>query len=238
MQEQIFMGITDDLACLSAMQLSDSLFPTGLFAASNGLESLFLNKRITTVHELIEFDRVCLEQQIGPSDCIVVSNTYKSCLSHDYKSIMDIDSICSSMKTIRETREASFRSGIQLARCVREFENSEILDWYWNEIQKGKATGVYPVSFAICCNALKITREKSILVLMYGFVASITGAALRLGMIQHFDGQKIIHELKPLISRIARESSAKPLEDVWQFSPQMEINQMSHEGMDSKMFIT
>jgi len=74
--------------------------------------------------------------------------------------------------------------------------------------------------------------------LLYGFVASNVGAALRLGMIQHFESQKIIHYLKPLIVKVAKENSNKTIAEMWQFFPQIEIYQMSHEKMDSKMFIT
>ena len=231
---------TDNLAEeLDMMQLSDSFFPTGLFATSNGLESLFLNKKINTAHELIEFNKVYLEQQLGPSDCIVLANTHDFAKSLNFKKIKELDSICSSIRIIKETREASFRSGIQLARCVKEFQNNdELLNWYYDEIQNGSVTGVYPVSFAICCNALGIKKEKVLLMFLYGFVVSNVGAALRLGMIQHFEGQKIIHSLKPLMAKIAKENSNKPIEEMWQFSPQIEINQMYHEKMDSKMFIT
>lgn len=234
------MGITDELEGeLDVMQLSDSFFPTGLFATSSGLESLFLNKKVTTLGELIEFNRTCLEQQVGPGDCVVLANAIDLCASEMYGEIREADTLCSAMKAIRETREASSRSGVQLARCVREFQDGDkVLGWYWGEIQDGRLTGVYPVSFAVCCNALGITKDRASLMLLYGFVASTAGAALRLGMIQHFESQKMIHELKPLISKIAKQSSAKSLEDIWQFSPQIEINQMSHEEMDSKMFIT
>ena len=234
------MDTTDELEReLGVMQLSDSFFPTGLFAASSGLESLFLDGKVTTARGLVEFNRVCLERQVGPCDCVVLANTHGLCASEEYGGIREADAICCAMKTIKEAREASCRSGTQLARCVREFRGGDaVLNWYWGEVQNGNVTGVYPVSFAVCCNALGIAVEKSLLMMLYGFVASTAGAALRLGMIQHFEGQKVIHELKPLISRIARESSSRPLEDIWQFSPQMEINQMYHEGMDSKMFIT
>ena len=35
-----------------------------------------------------------------------------------------------------------------------------------------------------------------------------------------------------------KENSNKSLFDMWQFAPQFDIIQMSHEKMDSKMFIT
>ena len=234
------MIIDDNLVDeLDVMQLSDSFFPTGLFATSNGLESLFLGKKINTASELIEFNRTYIEQQIGPSDCIVLANVYNFAESMNFEKIKELDSICSSIRTIKETRDAAFRSGIQLTRCVREFcSDNRLLSWYYDEIQADNITGVYPVSFGICCNALGIKKEKSLLMLLYGFVVSTVGAALRLGMIQHFESQKIIHNLKPMMAKVTKESLDKTIEDIWQFCPQLEINQMSHEQMDSKMFIT
>ncbi len=73
---------------------------------------------------------------------------------------------------------------------------------------------------------------------LYGFYVCFVGAALRLGLIHHFEGQKIIHNIKPIISQTIKEYSNKPLSEIWQFAPQMDIIQMSHEKMDSKMFIT
>jgi len=224
---------------LEVMQLSDSFFPTGLFATSNGLENLFLERKISTAHELMEFITTHIEQQIGPTDCVLLANAHNLAKSSDYEKIKELDSIASSIRTIKETREASVRSGIQLTRCVTEFQkNDKILNWYYNQIQDGHVTGVYPISFAICCKALGIKREKALLMLLYGFVVSSVGAALRLGMIQHFESQKIIHNLKPLMTKIAKENSNKSIEKIWQFCPQIEINQMIHEQMDSKMFIT
>jgi len=94
------------------------------------------------------------------------------------------------------------------------------------------------VAFAVCCNALEIKKEKAMAMMLYGFTVGIVGAALRLGIIQHFEGQKIIHSLKPIISQTIKEYSNKSLLEMWQFAPQVDITQMSHEKMDSKMFIT
>ncbi len=94
------------------------------------------------------------------------------------------------------------------------------------------------MAFAISCNALKIKKEKSMTMFLYGFTVGIVGAALRLGLIHHFEGQKIIHSIKPIISKTIKEYSNKSLFEMWQFAPQVDIVQMSHEKMDSKMFIT
>ncbi len=224
---------------LGVMQLSDSFFPTGIFATSNGLEFLFTEKKIQGMTDLIEMVRTNIIQQIGPSDCVALANAFDSASKHDFDKVCEVDNIVFATKLIKEIRNASVRSGVQLIKCVSEFvKDDEILNQYKNNIIKNKSYGIFPVAFAICCNALKIKKEKSMMMFLYGFTVGIVGAALRLGLIHHFEGQKIIHSIKPIISKTIKEYSNKSLFEMWQFTPQIDIVQMSHEKMDSKMFIT
>ncbi|QLH09603.1 urease accessory protein [Candidatus Nitrosotenuis sp. DW1] len=213
-------------------------FPTGLYANSNGLESIFQNNKKITHLEVERIIETQLKQQIGPTDLIVMLNALKFASEREFDKISELDMKANSMKNIKEVREASKRSGIQLAKCVKEFVNDKILEKYLEFHQKGTADGAYPVSFGLCANALGIDPQKAGLMFLYGFVVSVAGAASRMGIIQHYQAQKTIHELKPLIIKIVRESLDKSTKDIWQFAPHLEILQMHHDRMDSKMFIT
>ncbi len=233
------MNIDEIEQDLGVMQLSDSFFPTGIFATSNGLEFLFKEKKIQGMKDLIEMIRVSINQQIGPSDCVALANVIDSADKNELDKVMEADKIVFSTKPVKEIRNASVRSGVQLIKCVSEFvKDNKILNLYKDNITKNNAYGVFPVAFGVCCNALKINKEKSLAMMLYGFTVGIVGAALRLGIIQHFEGQKIIHDIKPIISQTIKEYSNKSLLEMWQFAPQVDIVQMSHEKMDSKMFIT
>ncbi len=235
----MYMNIDEIEQELGVMQLSDSFFPTGIFATSNGLEFLFTEKKIQGMTDVIDMIRINIIQQMGPSDCVALANAFDSANKHDFDKVIEADNIVFATKSIKEIRNASVRSGVQLIKCVSEFvKDDEILNQYKNNIIKNKAHGIFPVAFAICCNALKIKKEKSMTMLLYGFTVGVVGAALRLGLIQHFEGQKIIHRIKPIISETIKEYSNKSLFEMWQFAPQVDIIQMSHEKMDSKMFIT
>lgn len=235
----MYMNIDEIEQDLGVMQLSDSFFPTGIYATSNGLEFLFTEKKIKSMTDLIEMIRINITQQIGPTDCVALGNAFDSATKHDFDKIIEADNIVFATKSIKEIRDASIRSGVQLVKCVSEFVvDDKILKQYQDSIIENKVHGVFPVAFAICCNALKIKKEKSMMMMLYGFTVGIVGAALRLGVIQHFEGQKIIHRIKPIISKTIKEFSSKSLLEMWQFAPQIDIVQMSHEKMDSKMFIT
>jgi len=228
--------INEDLAM---MQLSDSFFPTGLFATSNGLEFLFSKNQIKGVYDLKNIIKTNIIQQIGPSDCIALVNALKNANDNNFEKIIQTDEISFSMKSIKEIRNASVNSGTQLIKCVSIFvKENNILNQYQKAIKEKKVYGVFPVAFAICCNALKIKKEKSMAMLLYGFTVSIVGAALRLGLIQHLESQEIIHDVKSTIFQTIKNNKNKSIFDMWQFTPQLDIVQMSHEKMDSKMFIT
>ena len=239
----MFMSTNDDdaimkAADLSMMQLSDSFFPTGMYSMSNGLEAIFYSGKKIKAQELRELIKTYLEYQIGPADCTALGNAYEYAARSNLAKLLEVDKAIFSMKLVQEIRDASMRSGTQLVRCIRSFSNNKILGQYEDAIRGGQAFGPYPVALAVAANAFLIPKEKTALVMLYSFSVSIVGAALRLGMLQHFDGQKVIDELKPTIAKVIKANINRPIEGIWQFAPSIDITQISHERMNSKMFIT
>jgi urease accessory protein len=231
-------NIIVDMADLSMMQLSDSFFPTGMYSMSNGLEAIFYSGKKIKAEELRELVKTYLEYQIGPADCTALGNAYENAASSNLAKLLEVDRTIFSMKLVQEIRDASIRSGTQLVRCIRSFSDNKILGEYEDAIRGGQAFGAYPVALAVAANAFLIPKEKAALMMLYSFSVSIVGAALRLGMLQHFDGQKVIDELKPTIVRVIKANMNRPIEGIWQFAPSIDVIQISHERMNSKMFIT
>ena len=224
---------------ISLLQLSDSFFPTGSYTTSNGLEALFYKNRIKNPNELRDLIQVYLEQQIGPADCTALGNSYKYIQMSDLPKMLEVDQTLFSMKLVKEIRDASCRAGTQLLKCLNSFiTNSKLLDLYLEAINKRQASGVYPVALAIASKTLNIPKNKTGLMMLYSFSVSVVGAGLRLGLVQHFEGQRIIHELKPIILEAVKSNIDRPLESMWQFVPDIDIIQIQHERMSSKMFIT
>lgn len=227
-----------DMADLSMMQLSDSFFPTGMYSMSNGLEAIFYSGKKMKSEELRELVKTYLEYQIGPADCTALGNAYEYASRSSLSKLLEVDRAIFSIKLVQEIRDASIRSGTQLVRCIRSFSDNKILGQYEDAIRGGKAFGPYPAALAVAANAFLIPKEKAALMMLYSFSVSIVGAALRLGMLQHFDGQKVIDELKPTIVKVTKANINRPIEGIWQFAPSIDVIQIAHERMNSKMFIT
>ena len=227
---------------IGLLQLSDSFFPTGMYTMSNGLEALFYSKEkklIAKPDVLLNLLKVFIENQIGPADCTALGAAYEQIIKNNIPKLIEVDNVIFSMKLIEEIRNASSRSGTQLLRCVGSFiTDDKLLNEYLKAVSSKKATGVFPVAMAVSAHSLGIARNKAALIMLYGFTVSMVGAALRMGMLQHFDGQMIIHRLRDVLVTTIRSNINRPLTGIWQFAPGIDLIQISHEKMPSKMFIT
>ena len=231
---QTWPAMDEDL--LGIMQMSDSMFPAGVFAMSHGIESMHLAGDMATAEDLEGMLRSCLEHQIGPSDCSAAAQAHRHAVRGDISGILELDARYMATKSVREARDASARSGTQMITCITEILDDETALRYTAQIRGGGASGSYPVSFGVCCRAMGVSEYGTALALAYGFVAGSVGAALRLGIIQHVEAQHAIRSLKLDMERAAHTGCESDI--LWQFCPQAEIMQMSHEELDSKMFIT
>ena len=234
-----------ELQLLGAMQLSDSMFPSGLYAASNGLESMFLDGSVTSAGGLAGLCRTLIGQQVGPCDCVMAARACSLAAAGDDAGLADLDAECAALKPVREQREAAARSGAQLARGVGRCGGGGgggVIARYCRAVSSGAASGTYPVALGACCGSLGMAPGHAALVALYGFAASMVGAALRLGIIHHIEGQEIIHGLKPQMAAAAREAEGRAAgggdAGAWQFAPLAEIAQMGHERMDARMFVS
>ncbi|HSB50265.1 MAG TPA: urease accessory UreF family protein [Nitrosopumilaceae archaeon] len=224
------------------MQLSDSFFPSGMFSMSSGLESLANAHKITNWNDVLNFILEQIEFQIFPCDCTVLSLAFSGVKNNDLKTVVDIDKKYYSMKFAKEVRNSSTRSGKQLLNSLIHMidnQGDRIFLYEFNEKIKSKETpGTYPITLAICAICLDIPIESVTRMLLYSFSSSVVSAAIRLGLIQHLDAQKILKLLAQPINTFILTNKTKNIQDIWQLTPLVEIHQMNHERNESRMFIT
>ena len=143
------------------------------------------------------------------------------------------------MKLIKEIRDATCRSGSQMLKCIKVLvSNNKILNLYIDAVKNAETPATHPIVTALSCNIFGIEKKRAMLLMLHGFSTSMVGASLRLGLIDHIQSQKILHNLKPHIIQTIERFISVPLENMWQFTPEYDLVQMSHEQKFSKMFIT
>ena len=148
------------------------------------------------------------------------------------------------MTLSKEVRNSSVRSGKQVFSCLKHMiENTENKNYFINQInnkiESNEMQCTYPIALAISAVCLEIPIQSILRILLYSFSSSVVSAAIRLGIVQHLDAQKILLLLAGTINNIiSKNILKKSISDIWQLVPLTEINQMKHEHNESKMFIT
>jgi len=225
------------------MQLADSSFPSGMFSMSGGLESLSHYNIITNWKQVHEFILEQIEFQLIPCDCSILRITMDAVKKNDILQILSIDNKFYSMKLTKDVRNSLVRSGKQVFNCLMHTEDdsnqkNNFLKQFKIKIDANKTPCTYPVALGVYAQCLDISLESAMKILLYSFCSSVTSAAIRLGIIQHLDSQKILGLMAEPVNTFVANKIKDSITDIWQFTPMTEIHQMFHEHNDSRMFIT
>jgi urease accessory protein len=217
------------------MQLADSFFPSGMFGLSGGLESFVKSGRIKSRNDVFQFIRHQMTFQLVPFDCVVLSAVMNAAKKGDLASAVAADNLCYSLKLIKEVRIASTRSGRQLLNCLVHMTNDRFAKKIHAQVERKVSAGTYPACLAVAANALGVPEKSAIRMMLYSYCVSVVGAAVRLGIISHIEGQSILTQLAHDVNSA---KVSKNISEMWQLTPLAEIMQMQHEQDDLRMFIT
>jgi len=218
------------------MQLADSFFPSGMFGMSGGLESFVKSGRIRNGSDVLSFARRQVQFQVVPCDCAVLLIVMDSAKKGDVERAVAADNRCHSMKLAKEVRIASARSGRQILNCVLHIAPNKFAKQFYGKVEAGASAGTYPACLAVAASALRIPQKSALRMMLYSYSASVVGSAIRLGVIEHLEGQRILTQLAPEISSM--QVRKKDIDELWQLAPLAEILQMQHEREELRMFIT
>ena len=71
---------------------------------------------------------------------------------------------------------------------------------------------------------------------LFSTASQMVGAATRLVPLGQLDAQKILWSLGPLIAGLARECLGKGPQDIWSFTPRLEVAGMRHAKLEQRLF--
>jgi urease accessory protein len=72
--------------------------------------------------------------------------------------------------------------------------------------------------------------------LLHSTAALLVGAGLRLLPIGQLDGQRVLAALREPIARLAGRAASATAEDMWSFTPGLEIAGVRHTDLEGRLF--
>ena len=71
---------------------------------------------------------------------------------------------------------------------------------------------------------------------LYSTAALLVGAGLRLVALGQVDGQRVLAAMRPRIARLAAAAAAASADDMWSFTPGLELASLRHATLDARLF--
>ena len=225
-----------DLALLALLQLTDGLFPAGGFAHSLGLETYCQAGLVKDRAGLEAFVRAHLDGSAGPSDAVAVATTVRRATADDLEGCLEVDARLHAMRVVPEFSAASRQMGRQTLRIAAAWAKDPWLEGFAARVDAGTSPGHYAVAFGAAAGRAGVTAEPAVSAYLYATAAMLVNAALRLFPIGQLEGQQTLAGLRPRIAALAGCAVAADLDDMWSFTPGLELAGLRHAELDMRLF--
>ncbi|MBF0794328.1 urease accessory protein UreF [Mammaliicoccus lentus] len=227
-----------DHAHLRLFQFCDSQFPTGAFSHSFGLETYIQRD---TVHDEETFKQwlvLFLNEQLTYADGLTMRLVYEALNQNDTEKILYLDKVLFVQTLPKETRVGSKQMGNRMVKLAAELYDSEWIKWYQTQ-NKNKKAKLHPaICFTMLGHHLGVDIETIIDYYLYQNVSSLTQNAVRAIPLGQTAGQRIVHGMIPFMKDTRNHIMTLDESQLGITAPGLEINQMEHENVNVRIFIS
>jgi urease accessory protein len=224
------------LALLTLLQLADGLFPAGAFAHSLGLETYAQAGLVKDRVGLEAFVRAHLEGSAGPADAVAVSCAVRCAATSDLDGCLAIDARVDAMRFVPEFTAASRQMGRQTLRVAASWARDPLLESFAARVESGATAGHYPVVFGAAAGRAGVEPEAAAVAYLYATASMLVNAALRLLSLGQLEGQRLLAALRPRIAALGAGAALAAIDDVWSFTPGLELAGLRHAELDMRLF--
>ena len=225
-----------DRRLLSLLHFADSAFPTGGYAHSFGLEHYCQAGLVRDRDGLERFLVMQLEGSGGPCDATAVAGALRAAGREDLEACRQLDAALEAMKVVKEFREGSRQMGRQTLRVAVALTGDRNLAVHLDDVNADRTSGHHAVAFGMVAGTLGWDAKAAAIAFLYSTTALLVGAALRLLPMGQVEGQGVLWSLHPVIERVAQDAAERGPEDLWSFTPGLDIQGMLHERLDARLF--
>jgi urease accessory protein len=228
--------MTADRALLTLLQFSDGLFPIGGYAHSFGLETYVQDGRVSDRAGLEAFVAAHLEGSAGPADGAAAAIAARLAARADVDGWLALDARLDAMKSVPEFRMASRQMGRQALRVAADIGDDTFLAGLAQAVGDDRAAGHHATVFGAAVGRAGTDPERAAAAYLYATAALLVGAGLRLIALGQLDGQRVLAAVRPRIERLAAAAASATTDDLWSFTPALDIAGVRHATLERRLF--
>lgn len=232
----------DNLGLLKLLHMADSALPIGSTAHSFGIETLVAEGNL----EVAQLEGFLLDylEEFGVLESTFCRLAYRLNSTPEQSNFgirwLELNNRMSAFKTARESRIASATLGRRLLQLVYSLEQEPILQ---DALQKAKTTGSeihYSIAFGLTGSIIGVDETATVLAYLQQSLSCLVSACQRLMPLGQSQAAQIVWGLKPTLLTIASRSEMTILnpDDLFIFTPLLDIGSMRHPGLATRLFIS
>ena len=206
-------------------------FPTGAFSYSHGLEAVAEAGAVYDRTTLQGWIAAIIEHGSGRIDTDILRDAYRAAEAGDPAALTAANRRGIAFRATSELALESAQQGEAfLGTCVTAWPDPFLEAWNPGE-------GVcFPAAFAAAAACGAIALDDALLGYLHAFASNLMSAGLRLGLIGHTDGQRILAGLEPLIVSAAAAAKRRDSADFGSATFAVDLASMAHETQYSRLF--
>lgn len=225
----------------AALQLSDSAFPAGLFTQSAGLETAVAEGRVADEQGLTAWVDDVLALSVAPLDGRAAATCWRAAGRGDLPAVLVADRRLEALRTCREPREASARSGRGMLAAARAAggagPSNAVMEAFASEVDGRRTPGHHAAVLGVVGRTWGAPLRPLLTGLLFAAASGAVGAAVRLRAADHLTAQRVLTSVRDRVPRWVSEA-ARPGAGWWSFAPGAEIMAMRHEAARVRLFTT
>jgi urease accessory protein len=217
------------------LHLCDSLFPTGGFGYSEGLETATASGQVASADHLREWVDVCLEESIGRVEAPTVWQAWPAFVAGDWRTLERLDREMTALRPASASRRANRAMGWRLATTWQALHPEGSLDEVIAMARAGDVGPTFPVAFACACASSGIERRATVEAFAYNRLAATISAAMRLMPIGQTAAHAVLAAAAARVPAVMDRMAARDA-DAEAFAPSMDLAVMSQQYLHSRLF--
>lgn len=205
-------------------------FPVGAFAFSHGLELAVERGWIKTRGELEGWLAELVEHGSLRADIILLGEAWRGATGSAGEVLQRANDIACALQPSAERHLETLTQGASFIAAIRAAWPPPRLD-----LLPGERIA-YPVAVGAVAAWHGMALRATTLAYAVAFVGNLASAAIRLGLIGHSDGQRVVALLLPQLQALAHRAGHFTLDDIGSATLRSDLASLLHETQYSRLF--
>lgn len=220
------------------LQTGDSLYPTGTYAHSFGLEGLVQEGVVRDRATLRDFVFLSALPSLRHTELPLTAHAWRAFAEPDWVDIGELCHLSSALRSPREARLASENIGRQRAELAESLHGSALArEFLLRAAEHGWPTAT-AVSTALAGRVLSAPLPAVLASATYSSLSSLLSAAMKLLRLGQNGAQSLLTEALASAPALIAAGESTAREDIGWFNPWLDIAAARHELADARMFMS